>query len=247
MAKITQKQLIESLKQLKEIKPRAEWAVLLRSQVLAEKKLIPVPARHKEHSAEKSVGIMDIFSSLFLQRKLAYSFAVILFFIVVAFGFSVYTVPGDMLFPAKKIAEQSTAALTGQTGIKQDIATLNSRINDLDQVAKAGKTDNIPSAISEVNANVSELVKSLKNNPAQDSQTLKEITSSFKTLADVPGTDLTSNPDVNYVYQTLAQNQIADLQKTTLTDDQKNTLAQAQDLYNQGNYEKAFELLLENK
>ena len=36
MVKITQEQLIESLNQLKEIKPKKEWAVLLKSQILTE-------------------------------------------------------------------------------------------------------------------------------------------------------------------------------------------------------------------
>ena len=66
--------------------------------------------------------------------------------------------------------------------------------------------------------------------------TIKNIASSLKTLADVPGTNLTTSPDIENLYQTVVQNQIADLQKTTLTDDQKSALAQAEDLYNQGKY-----------
>ena len=46
MTKITQEQLIESLSQLKEIKPRKEWAVLLKSQILAEKQAeLEIPVR----------------------------------------------------------------------------------------------------------------------------------------------------------------------------------------------------------
>lgn len=166
---------------------------------------------------------------------------VVLFLIVGVFGFAEYTMPGDLLFPMKKITEQSQAALTGQPGL---VATLNNRINDLAQVAKEGRKDNIPSAISEINANASQLAKSLKDNPAQDPQTIKNIVNSLKTLANVPGTDLTGNPDVKNLYQTVVQNQIADLQKTTLTDDQKNTLAEAEDLYNQEKYTDALEKIL---
>jgi len=164
--------------------------------------------------------------------------------IVGVFGFAQRTVPGDLLFPVKKISEQSQATLTGQTGLKQDVATLNSRINDLVQVAKQGRTDNIPSAISEVNADVSQLVKNLKNNPVKDSQTIKEIASSLKTLADVPGTDLSGNSDVKDLYQTIVQSQLADLQKTTLTDGQEIALTEAEDLYNQGKYADALEKIL---
>ncbi len=249
MTKITQKKLIESLSQLKEIKPRKEWAVLLKSQILAS----PAEALAQEgrKALVQKTSILDIFSSVFFPfgglragRKLAYAFSVILLFVVGVFGFAEYTVPGDMLFPMKKIAEQSQAALTGQTKLNQDVATLNSRINDLAQVAKAGRKDNIPSAISEVSANASQLAKSLKDNPVNDPQTLKEIAISLKTLADVQGTDLTATPGISDLYQTLDQNEINDYQKTTLTEDQQNILAEAEDLYSQGKYYEAFEKIL---
>lgn len=236
MTKISQKQLIESLSQLKEIKPRKEWAVLLKSQILAEQKIEPIRA--------ESVSFADVISFIFAPRKLAYSLATVLFLIIGVFGFASYTVPGDLLFPMKKIAEQSQAALTGQTVLKQDVATFNSRIKDLAQVAKDGRKDNIPSVISEINANASQLAKNLKDNPAQDPNTLKEIATSLKTLANVPGTDLSANPDVKDLYQAVVQGQIADLQETTLTDEQKDTLAQIEDLYNQGKYADALEKIL---
>ena len=84
----------------------------------------------------------------------------------------------------------------------------------------------------------------MKDNPAQDPKTLKEIANSLKTLADVPGTDLSENQDVKDLYQTVTQSQIADLQKTTLTDEQKKTLAEIEDLYAQGKYADALEKIL---
>ncbi len=238
--KMNQKELINSIKQLKEIKPRKEWAVLLKSQILNEQKPMPIVA--------KSVGVMDIFSSVFFQKKMAYSFAAFVFVIVGLIGFARYTLPGDLLFPVKKLSEQSQAALTGQIGLKQDVATLSNRINDLAQVAKEGKTNNIPSAIDEIRTNASELAKNLKENPTQDPQTIKEIASSLKTLADVPGTDLSQNTDVQNLSQMVVQSEIADLQKTTLTDNQKKILTDAEDLYSQGKYTDALEkILLINK
>jgi uncharacterized protein YoxC len=238
MPKISQKQLIESLLQLKEIKPRKEWAVLLKSQILSPYTKVAVKvARRVELEApvkpEKPIGILDILSFAFAPRKLAYAFSVVLFLIVGVFGFAQYTVPGDLLFPVKKIAEQSQAALTGQPGL---VATLNSRINDLAQVAREGKTDNIPSAISEINANAKDLAKSLKDNPTQDSQTLKQIANSAKTLAFIPGTDSNEISGVQELLQAL----IADLKIRTLTDDQNKALADVENLYNQGKFNDAW-------
>jgi len=236
MTKITQKQLIESLSQLKEIKPRKEWAVLLKSTLLENK----VPSRMTGVAPAQKASFMDILSAVFAPRKLAYSFAVVLFLIVGVFGFASNTMPGDLLFPVKKIAEQSQAALIGQTSLNRDVVALSNRINDLVQVAKEGKVDNIPSAINEV----TEIAKDLKNNPTTDSQAIKNIASSLKTLADVPGTDLSENPDVKDLYKTVAYNQINDLESTTLTQEQKNALTDAENLYNQGKYMDALEKVL---
>jgi hypothetical protein len=244
MSKITEKQLISQLQILKEIKPRKEWASLLKSQLLAE------PEKNKLGNWEigKLIENWKLIIENPFSRKLAYSFATLVFVAIGLVGFAEYTVPGDLLFPMKKISELSQASLMGQTGLQQNVATLNNRINDLAQVAKAGRKDNIPLAISEISANAKDLAQSIKDNPVQDTKTLTEIANSLRTLADVPGTDLSDNPDVKDLYQAVVQNQIADLQKTTLTDEQKITLAESQELYDQGEYAKALEeILLINK
>jgi len=235
MSKITEKQLISQLKQLKEIKPNKEWAVLLKSKIITEQKPVVIKAQ--------SISFTDIIRSVFYQRKMAYSFAALFLMVVGVLGFANYTMPGDLLFPVKKIAEQSQAALTGQSGLRQNVAVLNSRINDLAQVSKDGRKDSISSAISEVETNVTALVNNLKTGTA-DATTIKEIVSSLKTLADVPGTDLSTNQDVKDLYQAVVQAQIADLNKATLTDDQKEVLSEIQELYLQGKYTDALEKIL---
>ena len=78
MTKISQKQLIESLKQARQIKPRAEWVSLLKSQILAEKKSEP----NISNQPAKFAGFISILSSAFSPKKLAYSLVAILFVIV---------------------------------------------------------------------------------------------------------------------------------------------------------------------
>jgi len=128
--------------------------------------------------------------------------------------------------------------------LNQDMTVFSKRVNDLAQIAKEGKTNNIPSVISEISANASQLVKNLKANPISDPNTIKEIATSLKTLADVLGTDLSTNNDVENLYQTIVESQINDLRKATLTDDQKAELLQVEDLYNQGNYQEALDIIL---
>ena len=242
MKKITQKQLIASLEQLKEIQPRKEWALLLKSQILSPKQAEAEVSFTNQKA--QSAGFFNTISSAFFQRKLAYSFAALLFMVVGVLSFSKYEMPGKTSSQVKEIADQSQASLIGQTGLNQDVATLNNKINDLAQATKEGKTKNIPSAINEVSANVSQLAQNLKANPTQDSTTIKNIAASLKTLADVPGTDLNTNQDVKDLYQTVVLSQIADMQKTTLTDAQKSILTQAETLSDQGKYAEALEVLM---
>ena len=155
MTKITQKQLIEQVKGLKEIKPRQEWVSLLKSRIIAERQT----ENAFQNTPAKKAGILDILPYVFFQKKTAYAFATLVFLVVGVLGFAQYTMPGDALFPVKKLAEQSQANLMGQTTLNKEIANLSNRINDLAQVAKDGRKENIPSVIVEIKANASELAK----------------------------------------------------------------------------------------
>jgi len=124
MTKITEEKLIESLKQLKEIKPNQEWASLLRSQVFlsaeASAKVEAEPARF--------AGFMNVFS----QRQFAYSFAAILLLVAGAFGLV-------KLFPSNT-APQQTASLIG------NVADLSTQITELQKNSNASSPTNLKTA-----------------------------------------------------------------------------------------------------
>lgn len=235
---MTQKELINQIKQLKDIKPRQEWVVLAKSEIFEGQ--APV----NRFVEAKKASVLGVIKLSILHRKLAYSFATLVLVIIGLVGFAQYTMPGDLLFPIKKIAERSEAALTGQTALRQNAVTLNNRINDLAKATKEGKKDNIPATISEIDAKALQLANDLKENEIADTETLKEIAVSLKVLADLPGADLSENENVKNLYQTVVENQIADLEESTLTDRQAEALSEAKDLYKNGNYVEALEKIL---
>lgn len=244
MNKISEKQLILQLKELKNIKPREEWVSLLKSKILAETKTEFVAQKN----TGKLIGILDIISASFFQKKMAYAMATLVFMIVGVLGFAQYTMPGDLLFPIKKIAEQSSASLTGQNVLTQSVLSFNNRVNDLAQISKEGRAGNIPSTIAEVNQNISELSKTLKNNPVKDPVVIKEIAATLKTLASVKGTDVNQSQEVKDLYETIVSSQIEDFKNTTLTTNQKDILEIAEKFYKEGKFSDALEqLLLINK
>lgn len=236
---LTEKELISKLQTLKDIKPRQDWVVLSKRQILGGS-----PRSAKSRFS----AILEFLPALTYQRKLAYSMATVLLIMVGMFGFAQYTMPGDLLFSVKKATEQSQAALSGQTSLKQDMANLNNRINDLAQVTKEGKTANIPSAISEVRQSASKVAESLKTATTKDPQSVKELANDVKkikqlqTLADLTGT--AEIKSLNDALAVLVQNEITDLEKTTLTENQEIILKDVKDLYDKGDYADALEKIL---
>jgi len=241
--------LAEQIKQLKHIKPRQEWVVLAKSEIFAgHSSVIPAKAGIQNKSANSGFrvkpGMTSWFFGIFAPRRLAYSFATLIFIIVGLVGFAQHTMPGDLFFPVRKIAEQSEAALTGQTGIRQNVAALNNRINDLAKVAKQGKIENISPAIDEINTNAAVLAKNLKENNVEDAATIKEIAVGLKVLASVSGADFSETPQIKGLYQAVVENQIADLEKATLTETQQQNFDEIKSLYEEQKYIEALEKIL---
>lgn len=240
MNEMNEKQLIAKIQELRQIKPRQEWVVLVKAQILGNN----VAENKWEKDKARNVSILDIFRSLIFQRRLAYSLAIIVLVIIGMFGFAQYTVPGDLLFPVKKITEQSQTPL--------EIAI--SRSDDLVKVAKTNKLQNLPPAIREFQASISQAAKNLTEEvDKKDSRAIKEIAFQVKKLEDnkkqleTLGIDLSEaqeTKELNDALAPLVEREIEDLEKATLTDDQQKTLDEIKDLYKQGNYSDALEKVL---
>lgn len=241
MPKMNEKQLIEAIRELKEIKPRQEWVSLVKSQILPKKTW--------------SIGnILTYLPQLNYQRKLAYAFAFATLVLIVAgvFGFAQYTVPGDLLFSVKKIAES-----------QDPFQIAYNRSEELVQILKENKTQNIASAVSEFKASISGAAKNLVLSLTQDprgtpnKKSLKDIAAEVKKIqdnqkqAETLGIDISQTDEAKEYDNALAslvKDQIGDFEKATLTESQQTALEQAKDLYSQQKYSDALEeILLINK
>jgi len=243
---MTEKELINQLKGLKEIKPRKEWALLLKSEILnaefKEQTILTKPA-------SKAWNILEFLPVINYQRKLAYAFATLIFMIVGIFGFAQYTMPGDLLFPIKRIAEQT----------QNPLQVAHNRSEDLVQIVKENKTQNLAPAISEYKASIADAAKNLTKSLAQnsDKDSIRQVAYEFKKIQDnqkqlqTLGIDIGETKEVKALDDALAvlvQSQITDLENATLADDQQKSLTAAKDLYEQGKYSDALEkILLINK
>jgi len=237
MPKLTQKQVISAVKDLKSIKPNQEWVSLLKSQILTEKAFVrTIPA-----TPVRKVSIFDVLASVMFQRKFAYALAAFVFVITGMFGFAQYTVPGDLLFPVKKISEMKTSPLA--------IAVMRS--DDALKVAKSNK--DVYPAIGELKASLADAAKNLVATITADKDSLKTISEEIKKIEEnkrqlqTLGIDIGSTQETKELDNALAplvKSELTDLGETTLTDEQKESLTKAQELYDQGKYSDALEVIL---
>ena len=237
MPKMNEKQLIEAIRELKEIKPNQEWVSLIKSQILAEQPAVRIiPAR--------KISTIDVISSAMFQRKMAYALASFVFVIAGMFGFAQYTVPGDLLFSVKKFTETQNS-----------FQVAYNRSAELVQVLKENKTQNIAPAVSEFKASMSGAAKNLVASLTQQNskQSLKDISDEVKKIqenqrqAETLGIDISETDEVkelNSALAVLVQNQIDDLEKATLTEDQQETLVKIKDSFSKAEYSEALEEIL---
>jgi len=247
--------LINKLKGLQQIKPRKDWIVLTKNQILnpyVETLVI------RQEEKKETIGSLKFFSaiaSLIYQKKLAYAFATLLFMMIGMFGFAQYTMPGDVLFSVKKLTEQSQTALVSQEDqLKNNFEIASRRLDDLTQVVKGNRTQNIAPAIKEFQASISEATKNLVASIGQkDSQSIKDIAQQIKKIEEnkkelqTYGVDLEAtqeSKDLNDALAPLVQREIEDLEKTTLTEEQLETIQKIKDLYAEGKYSDALEEIL---
>mgnify|MGYP001601627899 CR=1 FL=1 len=249
-----EKQLIDKLRELQQIKPRKDWVFLVKNQILADAK--PAFAESFGIAKKESIfGILSFLPALIYQKKLAYAFATLLFVMVGMFGFAQYTMPGDVLFVVKKLTEQSQTAFVPQENqLKNNLEIASKRLDDLTQVVKGNKIQNIAPAIREFQASIAQATKNLIDDIGQkDSRSIKDIALQIKKIEDnkkelqTLGVDLgetQESKDLNNALAPLVQREIDDLEKTTLTEDQLKIMQEIKDLYADGKYSDALEKIL---
>ena len=226
MVKTSEKALISKLQELRSIKPEKDWASLTKTRILGEDTRL-------------------YFFPFFKPALVGAAFA----FVLLAFGFAQNSVPGDLLYSVKKITERSQAAFVSEQEMSQYSLNLASKkVKELARVAEANRVKNLPSAITETQASISEANKSLAKNtdPAEAKRIVDEIEKEMQAISSlgvvVDGEELDEliqNTDKRY-----AEYLIPELENNALTEEQEGILNQMKELAEEGNYSAALELYL---
>ena len=223
---MTEKDLIKQLKGLKEIKPSKEWVILTKRQILPE---------------EKSVSAFPVF-----QWKLAFAPMISVFIVIGLFGFANTTVPGDFLFPVKKVTEvvQVGLSLTSAEKSEVHLRLANRRLEELSAIAEANKVRSLAPTIKEFQDSMTEVVNNLSS---MDRSALKELVAETQKLEEnkqkvesVLGVQI-GGEQTEKLEKQLSAYLLADLEKRTLNEEDQKLLTEAKEYFEAGAYTLALE------
>ena len=238
---MTEKELITKLKELRQIKPRQDWVVFTKSQIFSEE-----PQKRQE-----KVSLLQIIRQGFVFKP-AFAVLGVLVIMVGVLSFARNSLPGDTLYPVKKIAEKSQAMLIAKE--QQSTFTfkvVSKRLDDLTRIAQKNSVKNLASAIDEYQASVSEVAKTISQESIQGgAEAAKKFAAEIKKLEAKTeevkslGIEIGENEELNNVLAQIVGKELADLENKELGEEELARLNEAKLAYEEGDYSGALEVLL---
>lgn len=241
-----EKDLILKIASLKNIKPKHDWVVLTKAnilgaeeyQVLREAQVSPVTRvlshfRYLNHPVLAMATIaLFVFGAVFTQQ-------------------AQNSLPGDTLYSVRSVVERAQFGLSSQEQSLVYMELANRRLDDLKKIAKENRVQNLSSAIREFEASVSDASKSLallvENNPENALQASLEAIQLYKDKSQIEqilGTTIGEDGgELENAAKVLIESELADLETRTLTEEQEVMFEQARTAFESGDYQTALEQL----
>lgn len=231
--------LIAKLKELKMTKPRQEWVVLVRERILG-----------RDYASQEQGSFH--FWSVFWSKPLV-TVGVSLAAVLAVFIISQSALPGDVLFPVKKIAEHGQSAFVSAPDKPQmNLEIANKRLQDLTEIAKTNQVKKLAPAISEFQANVAAAARDLARtySTTSDPVAIKKIVDASRKLeeqrqkVEAMGVVVGDTKELDNAIAKLVNREITELEGRGLTEDQQKTLVDIKRDFEEGNYSAALEKIL---
>ena len=237
---IEEKELIGKIRKLRQIKPDKDWVVLVKSQILGE---------DLAYRERVSVNFFPFWKPFFKPAFATITSFGLLFGI---FAFGQNALPGDLLYPVKKLTEKTQAVFISEEEKPSfQLKLTNERLEELTKIAETHQAKKLAPAIKEYQANVSEAAKNLTQikKPQQTIEAGKGIAIEIKKLdgnkQKVESLGVVLPPkesdELDNAIAILVEREIKGLEDKTLTVAQQEILQAAIKDFEAGNYNSAFE------
>ncbi len=238
---LTEDQIIEKLRELKQIKPNQDWVYLTKIDVFG--------AERPKFSFASFINEIRREERFVFSHKMAFSALTVFIAIIGVFGFALSSVPGDSLFQLKKITEYGQSYFVSSANQPNyNLALANKRLDDLTTIAEKNKIEKLAVAINAYQESKTNAVKSLINsgNPA----TIQELSNGLQKIEMKEnqikslGIELGQNEELDKELAPVVRKEILERESAGLTEEELEVLNNVKIEYEQGNYSKALELLL---
>lgn len=224
---MTEQELISKLQSLKQIKPRENWVIFAKSQILNSS-----DTSHPAVKADYISALNNMFKMAF-SKKLAYSVAIFLF--IIAVGMFMFVLPKD---PDVNIGKNSTASLVAIKDNVEEFKVKSKTLSDL----VGHDSQGVILAIQEVKDVAQKLTEEIQKDPQLAKVVALEVNNN-KTYLDIQGEEDLKQAS-NILYKTIDEQMIRDLDNATLTESQQESLQRAKALFNAGRYADTLEDIL---
>jgi len=235
---MTEKELLRKIRELRQIKPRKDWVVLTKTQILGDVEVRP-----------------QLF--LFPFFKPVYTGLLFLLLLVGLIELSQSALPGDPLYSLKRITEKTQAVFVSkEEQPKLQLELTNKRLEELNKVAETNQVKNLAPALSEFEttkiAAKKEVLDSIKNKSEKEAiKVVKEVAPELNKINEKQnkvyldlGIGESREESDQTTEKAVVEILINDAKNSTLTEEQKTDLAKVEEYYKSGDFQEAFQLFM---
>ena len=235
---MTENELIGKVRKLRQIKPRKDWVVLTKKRILGEPPTLQ----------GLFLDSLKFFPKVVFQYKLALATLIVILILGGGFGFAQNSLPGDFLFPVKKITERTRALFVSEEEKPAfQLKLTNERLEELTRIAETHQIKNLAPAINEFQASVSEAAQKLIKikEPEKTWEAGKAVVAEIKKLEENKqkveslGVVVGDAEEIEDAMCQLVEREIKNL--GTLTEKQQELLEEAEGYFGEGKCTLAFE------
>lgn len=228
------KELINKIIGLKEIKPREEWVVLTKKEILGWKPRISF--RFVFRPAFASLVVFCIMGGVGVSAK--------------------NSIPGDLFYPVKKAGEKVIISLMPEKSKSNArLAIANDKLENIVKVVQSNQPGKIIPIVKEYQANITEAAQNIKKasknvDVREIAKTIGEIEKNKEKLEKTYGVLLSENQDINEAVGMLMDEHqlssiIESLENSSLSEEQLGQFEEAKKDYENKEYSKSLIKILD--
>jgi len=234
---MTQNELIGKIRELRQIKPRKDWVLLTKTQILGQEETPKF--------------------ELFPFFKPAYAGLFFLLLLAGLIEFSQGALPGDPLYSLKRITEKAQAVFVSkEEQPKLQLELTSKRLEELNKVADANRVKRLAPALNEFQKTKivakKEILDSIKNKSEKEAiKVVKEVAPELNKINEKQnkvyldlGIGESREESDQTTEKAVVEILINDAKNSTLTEEQKTDLAKVEEYYKSGDFQEAFQLFM---